>query len=63
VAQALLSNIPVVLTTDRRTFWTRRDRLAELGLKVMRPTELLDLDEPYWEVLEEEFARHRKIQP
>jgi len=58
-AHALLSNIPVVLTTDRRTFWARRGSLLELGLRVMRPGELLDLYEPYWKVLETEFARRR----
>lgn len=54
---ALLSNIPVILTTDRRTFWTRRERLAEFGVQVMRPVELLNLYEPYWEALDNEFRR------
>lgn len=54
---ALLSNIPVVLTTDRKSFWTHRERLSELGVQVMRPVELLNLYEPYWEALDNEFRR------
>ncbi|UJR83203.1 hypothetical protein [Sandaracinus amylolyticus] len=60
---ALLSNIPVVLTTDRKTFWARRDRLLDMGLQVMRPSELLDVYEPYWKTLEAEFARRRAENP
>lgn len=62
-SHALLSNIPVVLTTDRKTFWAQRDRLLDLGLRVMRPGELLDLYEPYWAMLEAEFARRRAENP
>lgn len=58
-AEALSANIPVVLTTDRATFWTHRDELAALGLAVMRPTELLRLYEPYWDALDEEFMPRR----
>lgn len=58
-ADALLANIPVVLTTDHRTFWERRDRLLPLGVRVMRPGELLDLYEPYWSALDAEFARRQ----
>lgn len=58
-SQALVSNIPAILTTDRRTFWRERERLAELGVLVIRPSELLKLYEPYWEVLETEFACRR----
>ena len=56
---ALLANIPVVLTSDHRTFWNRRDRLAPLGLTVMRPGELLKLYESYWDALDGEFARRQ----
>jgi hypothetical protein len=56
-AQALLANIPAVLTLDRRTFWTHREALAEFGLQVLRPRELLALYEPYWQGLDAEFAR------
>lgn len=62
-SHALLSNIPVVLTTDRKTFWGQRDRLLDLGLRVMRPGELLELYEPYWAMLEAEFARRRAENP
>jgi hypothetical protein len=58
-AQAILANIPVVMTTDRKTFWAKRERLADLGLLVMRPGELLRLYEPYWQALESEFVRRR----
>lgn len=60
---ALLANIPAVLTTDRKTFWAHRDRLLDLGLRVMRPGELLDLYEPYWETLAAEFARRPAAHP
>jgi len=58
-AYALLSNIPVLVTTDRKTFWAHRERIANLGLQVMRPVELLQCYEPYWEELDAEFARRR----
>jgi hypothetical protein len=53
-AEALIANVPVVLTTDLATFWSHRAELAALGLGVMRPTELLKLYEPYWEAVDEE---------
>lgn len=59
VAHALFANISVILTTDRRTFWAHRSRLQELGVSVMRPSELLPLYLPYWDALEAEFARRR----
>ncbi len=61
-AEALVANIPVVLTTDRATFWKHRVKLDAFGLAVMRPTELLNLYEPYWEALDEEFMRRRDAQ-
>jgi hypothetical protein len=61
VAYALLANVPVVLTTDRKTLWCHRERLTGLGLDVMRPAELLDLYEPYWLALESEFARRQAM--
>lgn len=59
VAQALLANIPAILTTDRRTFWVHRDKIRDLGVEVLRPSQLLDLYTPYWEAMEYEFARRR----
>lgn len=57
---ALFANVPAVLTTDRRTFWSHRGSLMRFGLKVLRPTELLALYEPCWEAEELEFARRRQ---
>jgi hypothetical protein len=62
-SHALLSNIPIVLTTDRKTFWSHRDRILDLGLRIMRPRELLDRYEPYWAMLQAEFARRRAESP
>jgi len=56
-AHAMLSNIPVVLTTDRNTFWKHRESLDDMGLQVMRPGELLSLYLPYWEAIDVEFKR------
>lgn len=61
-AEALIANVPVVLTTDRATFWKHSAELERLGLAVMRPTELLRLYEPYWRALDEEFMRRRDAQ-
>lgn len=61
-AEALVASIPVVLTTDRATFWKHRVKLDAFGLAVMRPTELLRLYEPYWEAFDEEFMRRRDAQ-
>ncbi|MGN7918749.1 hypothetical protein [Lysobacter sp. 22409] len=61
-AHALLANIPAILTTDRRTFWKHRSRLRDLGVQVMRPSELLNLYEPYWAALDAEFERRRRHQ-
>ena len=49
---AIFANVPAVLTTDRTTFWSHRQRLAEFGVRVMRPTELLSMYETYWAALE-----------
>jgi hypothetical protein len=59
-AHALVANIAAILTTDRKTFWERRDQLLPLGVQVLRPGELLDLYEPYWEALRAEFERRRE---
>lgn len=56
-ATALMANIPAVLTTDCATFWEHRGRLRRWGLRVMRPTELLQLYLVYWAALEREAAR------
>lgn len=58
-AHALFANVPVVLTTDRKTFWNHRAELLGFGLQVMRPKELLDLYEPYWEALAGEVRRRQ----
>jgi len=55
-ARALIANIPAVVTTDRATFWRHREALNDLGLRVVRPTELLRLYLPYWSELDAEFA-------
>ena len=56
-AVALLSNIPIVLTSDRATFWKHRESLKEMGLQIMRPSELLSLYLPYWNAMNVEFKR------
>lgn len=63
VTHALIANIPAILTTDRRTFWAHRVRLEEMGVQVIRPSELLDQYVPFWEMCEEEFARRRASIP
>jgi hypothetical protein len=42
VRDALLANVPGILTLDRRSFWAHRCRLEDLGVTVLRPSELLD---------------------
>lgn len=61
-AEALIANVPVLLTTDRRTFWKHRVELDAFGLAVMCPTELLKLYEPYWQALDEESMRRSDTQ-
>ena len=56
---ALIANIPVILTTDRKTFWKHRNVLKDLGVEVIRPSELIALYEPYWSALSAEFERRR----
>jgi hypothetical protein len=56
---ALLANIPVILTTDRKTFWKHRNLLMDFGVEIMRPSQLLALYEPYWAALSDEFERRR----
>jgi hypothetical protein len=58
-SHALLANIPVILTTDRRTFWAHREELLSLGVQVICPGALLDLYVPYWEALAAEYERRR----
>jgi hypothetical protein len=58
---ALVANIPVILTTDRKTFWKHRNVMRDFGVKVMRPSELLALYEPYWAALSDEFERRRSL--
>jgi hypothetical protein len=59
-SHALLANVPVILTTDRRTFWAHREKMLALGVRVLRPSELLDLYVPYWDALQVEFERRRR---
>lgn len=59
VSHALLANVPAILTTDRRTFWSHRDTLLEFGVQIFRPSELLCLYTPYWQALSAEFLRRR----
>ena len=59
-AQALVANVPVILTTDRKTFWNYRARLRPLGVAVMRPSELLHLYESYWDACDAESERRRR---
>lgn len=47
-AHAILANIPVILTTDRKTFWSQREQMAQFGVAVVRPAELLKLYRAYW---------------
>lgn len=61
-AEALIANVPVLLTTDRSTFWKHRVELDVFGLAVLRPTELLKLYEPYWQALDDEFMRRSGTQ-
>lgn len=61
VSQAVLANIPAILTTDRRTFWAHRDAIRELGVEILRPSELLNLYVPYWNAVEYELARRRSM--
>jgi hypothetical protein len=56
---ALLANIPIILTTDRKTFWKHRAAMKEFGVDVMRPSELLALYDPYWDALRDEFQRRQ----
>lgn len=58
-AYALLANIPAILTTDRRTFWAHRSKMEALGVRILRPSELLELYAPYWEALSAEYAKRR----
>lgn len=58
-AWALLSNIPIVITADRKTFWSKRELLAQWGVQVLRPTELLDRYIPYWNAVDDECADRR----
>ena len=49
---AIFANVPAILTTDRTTFWSHRERLAEFGVRVVRPSELLRMYETYWAALQ-----------
>jgi len=60
-SHALLANIPVILTTDRRTFWAHRERLRAFGVQVLRPSELLDRYVPFWNALSVEYERRRHL--
>jgi hypothetical protein len=49
VRDALLANIPAILTLDLRTFWRHRDALAPLGVEVWLPSDLLDAYVRMWQ--------------
>jgi len=59
-SHALLANIPVILTTDRRTFWAYREKLVALGVHILRPSELLDQYVPFWDAISAEYERRRR---
>jgi hypothetical protein len=48
VRDALLANVPAILTLDRRTLWSRRDGLRSLGIDVFQPSELLGMYRTHW---------------
>ncbi len=48
VRDALLANIPAILTLDRRTLWSRREGLRSLGICVFQPSELLGMYRAHW---------------
>jgi hypothetical protein len=50
----------VILAKDRRTFWAHREEMLAFGVRVLRPSELLDLYIPYWDALSVEFERRRR---
>jgi hypothetical protein len=62
IRDALLSGVPAILTTDLRTFWSRRTVLYALGLEVWRPTDALTAYLPKWAAQEEVFAKRREAQ-
>lgn len=61
-SHALLANIPIILTTDRRTFWAHREMLLTFGVRIIRPGELLDWYIPYWNALAAEYDRRRNTE-
>lgn len=60
VTHALFANVPIILTTDLRTLWLHRERITNMGIQILRPSELLQLYEVYWSEIENEYHR-RKI--
>lgn len=46
VREAIFAGVQTLLTTDFRTMWRHRREAAELGLVILRPSELLDLVAP-----------------
>lgn len=62
IRDALLSGVPAILTTDLRTFWSRRALLYDVGLEVWRPSDALTAYLPKWAADGEMFARRREEQ-
>jgi len=57
ICDGLLSGVPAILTTDLRTFWSRRQLLYEFGLEVWRPSDALTAYIPKWKFEREDRAR------
>lgn len=58
-ATAIASNVPAILTTDKKSFWAKRLELEKFGAEIIRPRELLEKYELYWAACEHEFERRR----
>lgn len=59
VRDAMLSGVPAILTTDLRSFWSRRDALYEFGVEIWCPSDALTAYEPRWAADAEKSARRR----
>jgi hypothetical protein len=62
IRDALLSGVPAILTTDLRTFWSKRAALYDYGLEVWRPSDVLTTYIPKWAEQERMLARRRAAQ-
>ncbi len=57
IRDGLLSGVPAILTTDLRTFWSRRTVLYDLGIEIWRPSDALTAYIPKWAKERDERAR------